>query len=149
VGESGAIQATTVLLVLAVCCGAYLVYALFPAYSDNLLVKQTIQQIANDAWRLAGREELRSRVMAKLPTLGSHVVADSTGHLISAPGLLVPDRDVQIDCSDRGQDCSVAEGQVVISVEYKRVVPLPYLKDKQITVHFHPSARAALTAVIW
>jgi hypothetical protein len=148
-GESGAIQATTFLLLLALCLAGYLAYALFPAFNDNFSVKQAIQQIANDGWRLTGREDLRNRVIAKLPTIGSHAVADSTGHLVEVPGLLVSEPDVTVSCGDRGQDCSAAEGQVVISVEYRRVVPLPFLKEKTLTLHFHPSASAVLTPVVW
>jgi hypothetical protein len=148
-GESGAIQATTVILLLGLCIGAYLVYAIFPAYTDNLAVKQAIQQIANDAWRLPGREDLRSRVVAKLPTIGTHPVPDSTGHLVEVPGLQVADADIQVDCGDRGHDCTVAEGRVEISVEYQRTIPLPFLKDKTISVHFHPTGGATLTPVVW
>jgi len=148
-GESGAIQATTVILLLALCVAGYLVYAVFPAYNDNFTLKQTIQQIANDGWRLSGREDLRNRVIAKLPTMGAHAAIDSSGHLVEVPGLLVSERDVTVSCSDRGHDCGAAEGQVEISVEYRRVLLLPFLKDKTISLRFHPSARAALTPVVW
>jgi hypothetical protein len=147
--ETGAVQASTIYLLLAACIAGYLIYAIFPAFSDNFLLKQAIQQVANDAWRLVGREELKARVLAKLPTIGSHSVANATGHLVQVPGLKVSDGDVQIVCTDHGEDCSAGEGEVAISVEYVRTVPLPFLKEKTISIHFHPSARAALTPVVW
>jgi hypothetical protein len=140
---------STVLLLLILGLAGYLVYTIFPAFSDNVSVKQAIQVTANEAWHGVGREELRNRVLGKLASMGSHAVTNATGHLEERPGLGVTDRDVEVVCSDRGQDCSSQDGRVSISVEYVRVVPLPFLKDKKVSLHFHPSASAAMTPVLW
>ena len=52
-------------------------------------------------------------------------------------------------CTDPTHDCTDPEGSVIISVSYTRLMLLPYLKGKYLTLHFAPSATESLQPVEW
>ena len=147
--QSGQVQVSLVLVVLLALGGAYLLYAIYPAIVDEINVRQELHAIANEGWHRKGREELHREVMAKLAMIGFHVETRDDGTPVQMAGLGVPDDDVVITCTDRGQDCSEADGKVFIEVRYQRVMPLPGLTGKSLTLRFSPHADATLNAVNW
>jgi hypothetical protein len=105
--------------------------------------------MVNDAWRKIGREELKKRMLEKLSTIGHHVETPAGGSPKDAPGLPITEEDIIVTCTDTGQDCSEQAGEVTITVNYERHMPMPFLKDKYITLHFHPSASGTLLPAQW
>ena len=148
-GQSGEIQFMSVVLIAAVLAAGYLGYALYPAYSDELDASQAIHGIANDGWRRIGKEELHKRVMEKLARIGSHVETQAGGQPTEVPGLPIGDDDVTVVCTDQDQDCSESTGEVTLSFQYVRHVPLPGLTGKYLTLHFSSNATASLLPVKW
>jgi hypothetical protein len=147
--QSGQIQFSLVLVVLVALLGGYFFYALYPAFLDEIDVRQAIQAVANDGWHLKGREDLHRQVMDKLAVIGSHPDVRDDGTPIVVRGLGVPDDDVIITCTDPIQTCSDANGKVFIEVRYQRVMPLPWWTGKTVSLRFSPHADATLNAVSW
>ncbi len=147
--ESGQIQFSVILSLLVMLGIVYLIWAVFPAVSDEIEVRQALHAIANDGWHHGGRADLQKRLMDKLATIGSHAETTTDGVSRIAPGLGLQDEDVTITCTDRTQDCTEEPGQVDIQVRYERVMPLPLLTGKNITLRFHPHADATLKPVNW
>jgi hypothetical protein len=147
--QSGQVQVSLILVLLLALVGGYFVYALYPAFLDEVEVRTAIHSIANDGWHRNGREELHRRVVDKLATIGFHVEKTEEGQEIRVRGLGVPDDDIVVTCSDRGQDCSENDGAVKIEVRYQREMPLPWLTGKNVTLNFNPHAEATLNAVTW
>ena len=129
--------------------GAYLFYALYPAFLDEIEVRSSLHSVANDGWHHHGREDLHKQIMDKLATIGFHSETLDDGSTSTVRGLGVPDEDVVITCTDATQDCSGSDGKVVIEVSYERVMPLPWWKGKSITLRFSPHADATLNTVSW
>ncbi len=142
-------QWTTYALVLAIGTAAYIGYALFPAFSDNMDATAAVHAMVNDAWQKMGKEELQKRMLEKLSTIGHHVETAAGGSPKEVAGLPIGDEDITITCTDTTQTCSDQEGQITISVNYERHMPLPFLKGKYITLHFHPSATETLLPAKW
>jgi hypothetical protein len=137
-----------VLLLLA---GAgYLFYALYPAFLDNMDIQTTLHAVANDGWRRKGREDLHQQIMNKLANVGFHFEPSEDGSTpVRVRGLGVPEDDVVVTCTDRTQDCSENDGKIYVEVRYQRVMPLPGLTGKNVTLRFSPHAEATLAAVNW
>jgi len=130
--------------------GGYLGLAVYPAFSDEIEVRQQLHAVANEGWHHKGREELHRQVMEKLSGIGFHWERpDDGGPVRMAPGLGLTDDDVVVTCTDRGQDCSESDGRVEIRVRYQRLMPLPFLTGKNVTLNFSPHADATLNPVAW
>ena len=147
--SAGFIQFSTVLLILGLAVGGYFAYVIAPAYIDNYTLKQDLTGIANQAWRRVGRDELRKQVVDKAATIGSHVEIPEGGLPIVVRGLPVGDDEVTVTCTDAAGDCSGDEGEVFIAISYTRIMLLPYLKGKFVTLHFSPTAKETLKPVEW
>jgi hypothetical protein len=147
-GASGRIQFTSILTLLLITVGGYFAYALVPAYADNYTLKQDLSGVANQAWHKMGKEELQKQVIDKASAIGSHVEIPVGGLPITVKGLPVGDDEVTVLCTDPSGDCS-GDGEVMISVNYGRIVELPYLKGRFVTLHFSDSAKETLKPVEW
>jgi len=148
-GAPGFIQFTTILTVLALSIGGYFLYALLPAYTENYTLKQELSGVANQAWHKLGREELQKQVIAKATGIGSHVEIPPSGLPVTVKGLPIGEDEVSVTCTDSARDCTGADGSVVIAVSYMRIMTLPYLSGKHLTLHFSPSATESLQPVEW
>jgi hypothetical protein len=146
--ERGQVQFTSILLLLAIAAGGYLIYALLPAYVDNYTLKQDLSGIVNQAWRRAGQAELQKQVVEKAQSIGSHVEIPPGGLPVVVKGLPVGDEETVVTCTDTAHDCT-GDGEVQITVSYVRIVALPYLTGKTVTLHFSPSAKESLQPVEW
>lgn len=146
---SGGVQFTSILLILAIAIVGYFFWALVPAFSDNMDARQAISGIINQAWRRMGKEEIHKQVLEKLSTIGSHVETPAGGVTTVVKGLPIDDDSVVVLCSDEPGDCSTADGEVTVTVTYTRVVPLPYLTGKSLTLHFAPTAKESLKPAQW
>jgi hypothetical protein len=142
-------QWTTYAAVLGIAAAGYVGWAIYPAFSDNMELAQSIHAVANEAWRLTGKAEMEKRVMEACSRIGHHLETPPDGTEQDVPGLPVGDGDLTVDCSDRAQDCTEAEGTVTITVKYTRRMPLPWLKGKFITLHFGPTAHETLKPADW
>jgi hypothetical protein len=147
-GAPGRIQFTSILSILLITVGGYFAYALVPVYADNYTLKQDLSGIANQAWRKMGKEELQKQVIEKASAIGSHVEIPRGGLPVTVKGLPVGEDEVVVVCTDQAGDCS-GDGEVTVAVNYARIVPLPYLKDRFVTLHFSPSAKETLKPVEW
>ncbi len=147
--ESGEFNFVALLLLSGVALAGYLAYALLPAFSDEMDVAQQLHAVANDGWRRIGKEEMHKRVLEAMGKIGNHIETPAGGLPTEVPGLEVNDDDVEISCTDQSQDCSDLTGDVTIAVHYTRLVPLPWLQGKFVTLHFSPSAHASLQPVKW
>ena len=147
--NAGEIQFTSVLLLLAIATAGYFAWALLPAVADNYTAKQTIGGIVNQGWKRMGKEEMHKETLEKLSTIGSHIEQPPGGQPIEVKGLPIEDDSVVVVCTDPREDCSESDGEVTITVTYTRVVPLPYLKSKSVSLHFAPSAKETLKPAAW
>ncbi len=88
----------------------------------------------------------REGVRASVPTSRSRP-ADCRS---AVKGLPVGEDEVSVICTDQSaHDCSGADGDVEITVTYTRIVELPYLKGRFVTLHFSDSAKETLKPVEW
>ena len=147
--NSGEVQFTSILLILAVAIGGYFAFALIPAVADNYTAKQEIGGVVNQGWKRMGKEEMHKTVLEKLSRIGSHIEQPPDGKPIEVKGLPIDDDSVQVVCTDTREDCTDSEGEVTITVTYTRVVPLPYLKGKSVSLHFSPSMHDTLKPADW
>jgi hypothetical protein len=136
-------------VLLVALLGAYILYALYPAFLDELEVRTTLHSVANEGWHRKGREDMHRQVMDKLATIGFHLDTVEEGPPVQVRGIGVAEEDVVITCTDRSQDCSDNDGKVLIEVHYERVMPLPWLTGKSVTLKFNPHAEATLATVAW
>jgi hypothetical protein len=148
-GERGQIQFTSILTLLVVAAIGYLGYALLPAYADNYTLKQDLSGIANQGWRNMGQLAMQQAVIEKAQGIGSHIEIPTGGLPVQVKGLPVGEDETVVTCTDASHDCSGADGDVQITVTYTRIVALPYLKDKTVTLHFSPSVKESLHPVEW
>jgi hypothetical protein len=147
--DAAEFQWTTYLLVIGIALAVYIGWALFPAYVDAMDATQAVHGVVNDAWRRVGKEELQKRTLEKLSAIGHHMETPAGGVPTEVRGLPVTDDDIIVTCTDPNADCSEQEGDVTITVNYERHMPLPYWKGKFITLHFHPSAHETLMPAVW
>jgi hypothetical protein len=147
--ESGQVQGSLLVVFVVALALGYLGWALYPAITDEMYVRQSLHAIANEGWHHGGRSDLHKQVMDKLATIGTHLETPADGPARAVQGLGVQDDDVVVSCTDRTQDCTDDTGEVQIQVRYQRVMPLPFLTDKSITLHFSPHADATLKSVNW
>ncbi len=148
-GAPGRIQFTTILTLLLISVGGYFVWVLLPAYIDNYTLKQDLSGVANEAWHKLGKDELRKQVIEKASGVGTHIEIPPSGLPVTVRGLPIGEDEVVVTCTDQTADCSSSEGDVMINVTYTRIVAMPYLTGKFITLHFSPSAKESLKAVEW
>ncbi len=139
----------SILLLLLLSGVAYFAYALLPAFFDNYTLKQDMSGIVNQAWHKQGQIELQKQVIAKAAAIGSHVEIPPSGLEVSVRGLPIGEDEVVVTCTDSTHDCSNPEGEVTIVATYTRIVALPYLKGKFVTLHFSPSVKESLHPVEW
>jgi hypothetical protein len=142
-------QFTTVLLILAIAIAGYFFWAMLPAYEDNYTARQSIEGVVNQGWKKTGKEEIHKQILEKLSTIGSHVETPAGGVPVEVRGLPIDDDSVVVVCTDSRADCSASEGDVQVTVNYTRVVPLPFLGHKTISLHFSPSAKESLQPANW
>jgi len=136
-------------MLLVITVGGYFSYVLLPAYIDNYTLKQDISGVVNEAWHKVGQTELQKQVIDKASGIGSHVEIPPSGLPVTVRGLPVGEDEVTVTCTDSSHDCTGSDGNVVITVTYTRIVELPYLKGKYVTLHFSPSASESLQPVEW
>jgi hypothetical protein len=147
--DSAEFQWSTWALALALVGVVYVGYALYPAFFDNMDATAVVHSVVNDAWHKLGREELQKRTLEKLASIGHHIETPAGGSPKEVPGLPVTDENITVTCTDTGQDCTEQQGEVTLSVNYERHMPLPFLKGKYITLKFHPSATGTLLPAQW
>ena len=136
-------------MLLVLSLAGYFTYALLPAYTENYTLKQELSGVANQAWHKLGRDELQKQVIAKATGIGSHVEIPPSGLPVTVKGLPIGEDEVSVTCTDAAHDCSGDEGSVVIAVTYVRIMILPYLSGKYLTLKFSPSATESLKPVEW
>jgi hypothetical protein len=142
-------QWTSVLLLLLIAVAGYFAYTLLPAFEDNYTARQAIAGIVNQGWRHLGQTEIHRQILEKLSTIGSHVELPAGGQPIEVKGLPIDDDSVVVVCTDQQGDCSGADGEVMATVSYTRIISLPYLTGKTISLSFSPSAKESLHPVNW
>jgi hypothetical protein len=147
--NSGKVQFTTVLLVLGIAIAGYFAVTLVPAFSDNYTARQAIESVVNQGWRRMGKEEIHKQVLEKLSQIGTHLEQPADGAVHEVSGLPVDDDSVVVTCTDERGDCMNQEGDISVTVTYNRVIPLPYLTGKTITLHFAPTCKESLKPVNW
>ena len=148
--NSGKVQFTTILLVLAIATAGYFAFALLPAFADNYNARQAMESVVNQAWRRMGKEEVHKQILEKLSKIGTHLEQPAgSDAVVEVGGLPVDDDSVVVTCTDERADCTRDNGDITVVVNYVRVVPLPYLKGKTVSLHFAPKCTESLKPVNW
>jgi hypothetical protein len=133
----------TLLLVVAVGVGGYLVWVWLPVYSENYAVKQVVHDHMNQAVKNRDDDALRRNMVAKLRSLAEVDGLDAYGRPVRLPAVAVEEQDVVWD-----RDAESQPPMLRVSFEYTREVVLPIL-DRTASKVFVVEEENDLTRPDW
>lgn len=121
--QRGAITWVTLLLVVGVVVGGYLLWVWAPLYYENYAVKQVVRDYMNQAVKNRNDEQLRRNMVAKIRSLAEVDGVDQYGRPARVPAIGLEERDVTWE-----RDASAQPPMLHVSFDYLREVHLPLLE---------------------
>jgi len=122
--ERGGVSWVTLLILVALIGGVYLVIAWAPIYVVHYEVKQTVRQYMNQAVKDQDDESLVRNLCLKLRSLDSTTVVGESGKPELVPSVVVAPEDVTWE-----RDRQSTPPMLHVAFEYKRQVRYPFLSD--------------------
>lgn len=141
--QRGAITWVTLLFLIVVVVGGYLLWVWAPIYYENYAVKQVVRDYMNQAVKNRDDQGLRLGMVAKIRSLAQIDVVDAYGRSTRVPAVALEERDVTWE-----RDTTAQPPMIHIAFDYAREVDLPLL-DRKTTKVFTIDLSDDLTIPNW